>query len=128
MNILPQFVIVSAFDTQFDLNSNLKRSNSLLSDIYDLGLKAHKADSYEKNSVVISWVVFIKEYSDMVKIKDLAIQKYNQDAILYVDSNRGAHLVNDNTKFIGRFKATSKETATTKKVYTEFNGGFYHVA
>ena len=120
MNIFPQAVILSASQSKLHHSVNhtnhMELYNFLQSQKFGIKLVDDMYKGVKENSIFVQ----LNEFNDLERLKEL-VTKYNQESVLYLDSNRVAslHYCNsDKVDFLGKFTNVTEEVAKMHDCYT----------
>lgn len=127
MNTVKQVVILSAEKSNLDRINNGKRTMLLEQMILDIGLNFEPALGVYKGSEERSFVVVINNNTDLETLKSFAFKNFEQESILYQDSNQEAYLITNGGDVIqlGKLTNVPREVATRQDGYTLMNGQYY---
>ena len=130
------FIIFSVFQDRLSRVENLENHNKVLKHLKNFGLKFKQVEGvYRGESELSIMVPIINQVFDYPTVKQLA-HIYNQQCILFVDSDRNAELrfmvksfdasLNQvKTEKLGKFVATTKGIATQCQNYTKDGNDYY---
>jgi hypothetical protein len=120
MNILPQIVILSAHRANLDDATNTMRHNLLCQMLRDLGLVYNAVDGVYKGTKETSLLVVLNNTTELETISDFAFKNFEQESILYSDSNRATQLIfnNGTTQELGRLTQVTKQETEKLDSYT----------
>ena len=130
------FVIFSVFQTRLSKDENLENHKKVLRHLKDFGLKFKVVEGvYRGESELSILVPVINQVFDYSTIEQLA-HIYDQQCILFVDSERNAELrfmvksfdasLNQvKSEKLGKFIATTKGIATQCENYTKDGNDYY---
>ena len=130
------FVIFSVFQTRLSKDENLENHKKVLRHLKDFGLKFKVVEGvYRGESELSILVPVINQVFDYSTIEQLA-HIYDQQCILFVDSDRNAELrfmvkafdasLNQvKSEKLGKFIATTKGIATQCENYTKDGNDYY---
>ena len=137
MNKKDAFVIFSVFQSRLSHQDNMDNHKKVLRHLKDFGLRFKVVEGvYRGESVLAILVPVINQVFDLATVEQLA-HIYNQDSILFVDSDRNAELkfmvkafdasLNELPKSekLGKFIATTKGIATQCNSYTKDGNNYY---
>ena len=130
------FVIFSVFQTRLSKDENLENHKKVLRHLKDFGLRFKVVEGvYRGESELSILVPVINQVFDLATVEQLA-HIYNQQCILFVDSDRNAELrfmvksfdasLNQvKSEKLGKFIATTKGIATQCENYTKDGNDYY---
>jgi|TARA_E500000305_G_C3874234_1_gene166602 hypothetical protein len=130
------FVIFSVFQTRLSKDENLENHKKVLRHLKDFGLKFKVVEGvYRGESELSILVPVINQVFDLSTVEQLA-HIYDQQCILFVDSDRNAELrfmvksfdasLNQvKSEKLGKFIATTKGIATQCENYTKDGNDYY---
>ena len=130
------FVIFSVFQTRLSKDENLENHKKVLRHLKDFGLKFKVVEGvYRGESELSILVPVINQVFDYSTVEQLA-HIYDQQCILFVDSDRNAELrfmvksfdasLNQvKSEKLGKFIATTKGIATQCENYTKDGNDYY---
>ena len=136
MNKKDAFVIFSAFQSRLSHQDNMDNHKKVLRHLEDFGFKYKVVEGvYRGESELSILVPVINQVFDLATIEQLA-HIYNQQSILFVDSDRNAELkfmvkaFDENldqvrSEKLGKFIATTKGIATQCENYTKDGNNYY---
>ncbi len=137
MNKKDAFVIFSVFQSRLSHRDNMDNHKKVLRHLKDFGLKYKVVEGvYRGESELSILVPVINQVFDLATVEQLA-HIYNQQSILFVDSDRNAELkfmvkpfdasLNELPKSekLGKFIATTKGIATQCENYTKDGNNYY---
>lgn len=127
MNTVEQVVILSAERSELSFESNRQRSINLASCIEELGLRFREATGVYKGVEETSFVVIVRDNTEVDVLKDFAFKNFGQESILHQDSNQEAHLIYNDGKVerLGRLEQVSEEEALKQDSFTIMGNKFY---
>ena len=130
------FVIFSVFQTRLSKDENLENHRKVLNHLKTFGLKFKVVEGvYRGESELSILVPVINQVFDLSTVEQLA-HIYDQQCILFVDSDRNAELrfmvksfdasLNQvKSEKLGKFVATTKGIATQCENYTKDGNDYY---
>ena len=131
------FVIFSVFQSRLSKADNLENHKKVLNHLKDFGLKFKVVEGvYRGESELSILVPVINQVFDLATVEQLA-HIYNQQSILFVDSDRNAELMFmvkpynallkelPKSEKLGKFIATTKGIATQCNSYTKDGNDYY---
>jgi hypothetical protein len=130
------FVIFSVFQSRLSKDENLENHKKVLRHLKDFGLKFKVVEGvYRGESELSILVPVINQVFDLATVEQLA-HIYDQQCILFVDSDRNAELrfmvksfdasLNQvKSEKLGKFIATTKGIATQCENYTKDGNDYY---
>ena len=130
------FVIFSVFQSRLSKDENLENHKKVLRHLKDFGLKFKVVEGvYRGESELSILVPVINQVFDLSTVEQLA-HIYDQQCILFVDSDRNAELrfmvksfdasLNQvKSEKLGKFVATTKGIATQCENYTKDGNDYY---
>ena len=130
------FVIMSVFSDRKSKADNLDNHRKTLAHLKAFGLKYKEITSVNRGKSELSIMIpVINEVFDLATVEQLA-HVYDQQSILFVDSDRNAELrfmvkaFDENldqvrSKKLGKFIATTKGIATQCENYTKDGNNYY---
>jgi len=130
------FVIFSVFQSRLSKDENLENHKKVLRHLKDFGLKFKVVEGvYRGESELSILVPVINQVFDLSTVEQLA-HIYDQQCILFVDSDRNAELrfmvksfdasLNQvKSEKLGKFIATTKGIATQCENYTKDGNDYY---
>ena len=130
------FVIFSVFQSRLSKADNMDNHKKVLKHLKDFGLSYKVVEGvYRGESELSILVPVINQVFDLATVEQLA-HIYNQQSILFVDSDRNAELrfmgkaFDENldqvrSKKLGKFIATTKGIATQCENYTKDGNNYY---
>jgi len=137
MNKKDAFVIFSAFQSRLSHQDNMDNHKKVLRHLEDFGFNYKVVEGvYRGESELSILVPVINQVFDLATVEQLA-HIYNQQSILFVDSDRNAELkfmvkafdasLNELPKSekLGKFIATTKGIATQCENYTKDGNNYY---
>ena len=136
MNKKDAFVIFSVFQSRLSHQDNMDNHKKVLRHLEDFGFKYKVVEGvYRGESELSILVPVINQVFDLATIEQLA-HIYNQQSILFVDSDRNAELkfmvkaFDENldqvkSEKLGKFIATTKGVATQCENYTKDGNNYY---
>ena len=137
MNKKDAFVIFSVFQSRLSHRDNMDNHKKVLRHLEDFGFKYKVVEGvYRGESELSILVPVINQVFDLATVEQLA-HIYNQQSILFVDSDRNAELkfmvkafdasLNELPKSekLGKFIATTKGIATQCNSYTKDGNDYY---
>ena len=136
MNKKDAFVIFSAFQSRLSHQDNMDNHKKVLRHLEGFGFKYKVVEGvYRGESELSILVPVINQVFDLATVEQLA-HIYNQQSILFVDSDRNAELkfmvkaFDENldqvrSEKLGKFIATTKGIATQCNSYTKDGNDYY---
>ena len=137
MNKKDAFVIFSVFQSRLSKADNMDNHKKVLRHLKDFGLKYKVVEGvYRGESELSILVPVINQVFDLATVEQLA-HIYNQQSILFVDSDRNAELMFmvkpydallkelPKSEKLGKFIATTKGIATQCNSYTKDGNDYY---
>ena len=136
MNKKDAFVIFSVFQSRLSHQDNMDNHKKVLRHLKDFGLNYKVVEGvYRGESELSILVPVINQVFDLATVEQLA-HIYNQQSILFVDSDRNAELkfmvkaFDENldqvrSEKLGKFIATTKGIATQCENYTKDGNNYY---
>ena len=127
MNISKQVVILSAENSTNTFEGNRQRTTTLEGMLEDIGLPFERATGVYKGQREASFVVIVRDETDIDILKGFAFNNFNQEAVLLQDSNQEAHLIfrNGSSERLGRLEQVSEEIAMSQDSFTLLNDSYY---
>lgn len=127
MNISKQVVILSAELSTNTFEGNRQRTATLEGILQDLHLPFNKALGVYKGSEETSFVVIVRDETDIEVLRDFAFKNFGQESILVQDANQEAYLLyqDGTTERLGVLEQTTKENALKQDAYTLMNDQYY---
>ena len=137
MNKKDAFVIFSVFQSRLSHRDNMDNHKKVLKHLKDFGLRFKVVEGvYRGESELSILVPVINQVFDLATVEQLA-HIYNQQSILFVDSDRNAELMFmvkpynallkelPKSEKLGKFIATTKGIATQCNSYTKDGNDYY---
>lgn len=127
MNISKQVVILSAENSTNTFEGNRQRTTTLEGMLEDIGLPFERATGVYKGQREASFVVIVRDETDIDILKGFAFNNFNQEAVLLQDANQEAHLIfrNGSSERLGRLEQVSEEIAMSQDSFTLLNDSYY---
>ena len=132
MNTTP-FVMASAFRPEFTFEENMERLEDFKAYLSTMGYgKKEVCVGCWEGEHELSLKITVGGLHDACRISKIAAVIYDQDAILYVDSHNGAHMMVYDTVINGNCEDTIGEWKKVQSIdglkgYTATKDGFYSV-
>ena len=129
MNITQQVIILSANQNDNRHERNRQLHENLKACLSDCGLRFKEATGAYKGQTEDSVVVLVNNETDIQTVKDFAFKSFNQESVLYQDSNQEAYLLyqNGTTEQLGRLEQVNPKEVETLENYTVMDGRVYAV-
>jgi len=127
MRISQQVIIISAELSSKTFESNRQRTQTLKDCIEDVGLVFKEALGVYKGSKEVSLVVLVENQLEIDTLKDFAFKNFDQESVLYQDSNQEAYLLYNNgkTEQLVILEEVLQEVALKSDSYTIMNDKYY---
>ena len=128
MNTKRQVVILSAELENYSDNEKLRATDNLEACLNDLNLVYSNANGRYKDVNEKCFVVIVNNQVELDAVKDLGLDSFKQESVLYQDSNGYSHLIyKDKSEMIGKLDLVSEKQALESQNYVELKGQYYVV-
>ena len=129
MNITQQVIILSANQNDGRHERNRQLHENLKACLADCNLRFKEATGAYNGQTEDSVVVLVKDETDIQTVKNFAFKSFNQESVLYQDSNQEAYLLyhDGTTKQLGRLEQVNPKEIETLDNYTVMDGRVYAV-
>lgn len=127
MNISKQVIILSADQNDNRHERNRQLHENLKACLDDCNFNYQEALGVYKGKEESSLVVITNNETDIQTLKDFAFKSFNQESVLYQDSNQEAYLLyhDGTTEQLGRLQEISIDDSLKLDAYTVMNGRYY---